>query len=58
MAPTAIKPFYAVYNFTGALTTDRTVTLPSCAKIGYAINNTTGGHNVILSAGGTTLGDW
>jgi len=46
---------YAVYNFTGALTADRTVTLPASAKIGYAINATTGGHNVILSAGGTTL---
>lgn len=46
---------YLVYNFTGALTADRTVTLPANAKVGYAINATTGGHNVILSAGGTTL---
>lgn len=46
---------YLRYNFTGALTADRTVTLPANVKVGYASNNTTGGHNVILSAGGTTL---
>jgi hypothetical protein len=49
------QALYAVYNFTGALTADRTITLPASVKIGYAINSTTGGHNVILSAGGTTL---
>lgn len=46
---------YARYSFTGALTADRTVTLPASQKIGWASNNTSGGHNVILSAGGTTL---
>jgi hypothetical protein len=46
---------YLRYNFTGALTADRTVTLPANVKVGWASNNTTGGHNVILSAGGTTL---
>ena len=46
---------YLVYNFTGALTANRTVTLPANQKVGWAANNTTGGHNVILSAGGATL---
>lgn len=46
---------YLRYNFTGALTADRTVTLPANVKVGYASNNTTGGHNVILSAGGITI---
>lgn len=46
---------YKVYSFTGALTADRTVTLPANMKVGFAINNTSGGHNVILSAGATTL---
>lgn len=42
--------------FTGALTADRTVTLPLVARDGWATNNTTGGHNIILSTGsGTTL---
>jgi hypothetical protein len=49
------QAIYAIYNFTGALTANRTVTLPANVKIGYAINATTGGHNVILSAGATTL---
>lgn len=43
---------YASYIFTGSLTADRTVTLPSNPKIGYATNLTT--HNVILTAGGST----
>ncbi len=46
---------YATYNITGAWTADRTITLPANAKIGRVINGTTGGHNVILSAGATTL---
>lgn len=52
---TSDTSLYAVYQFTGALTADRTVTLPSNYKIGIAINATSGGHNVILNAGGTTL---
>src|SRR6185437_17146909 len=40
-----------VYNFTGALSANCTVTLPPNAKFGYAINSTTGGHTVILTTG-------
>jgi hypothetical protein len=44
------------YVFTGALTANRTVTLPACQKRGYAADNTSGGHSVILTTGsGTTL---
>lgn len=46
---------YYSYNFTGALTANRTVTLPNVQRQGWAANNTTAGFNVILSAGGTTL---
>ena len=47
------RPLLQVY--TGALTGDCTVTVPNVPKIGYAQNNTTGGHNIILTAGaGTT----
>lgn len=46
---------YKRYSFTGALTADRTVTLPANMKVGYATNATSGGKNVILSAGATTL---
>lgn len=46
---------YQVYNFTGALTGNCTVTMPNVPKVGWAVNNTTGGYNVVLSAGsGTT----
>ena len=46
---------YLRYNFTGALTADRTVTLPAVEKVGWATNATTGSHNVILTAGTGTL---
>jgi hypothetical protein len=46
---------YGRYAFTGALTADRTVTLPATTKMGWATNSTTGGCYVILSAGSTTL---
>jgi len=46
---------YKRYNFTGALTAQRTVTIPNVQRDGQATNNTTGGFNVVLSAGGTTL---
>lgn len=42
------------YAFSGALTGNCTVTLPANVKFGWAINNTTGGYSVILSAGGAT----
>ena len=43
------------YSFTGTLTANCTVTLPSNIKVGYAVNNTTGGYSVILTTGsGTT----
>jgi hypothetical protein len=41
-------------SFTGALTGACTVTLPNVQKWGYAQNATTGGQNVVLSAGGST----
>jgi len=44
-----------VQQYTGALTANCTVTLPNVPKFGYAVNLTTGGFNVILTAGaGTT----
>lgn len=46
---------YLITKITGAWTADRTITLPGNAKVGWIVNGTTGGHNVILSAGGTTL---
>lgn len=45
---------YLVQQYAGALTGACTVTIPNLAKVGWAQNNTTGGFNVILSAGGTT----
>ena len=43
-------------SYTGALTSACTVTMPNVPKVGYAQNSTTGGQNVILTAGaGTTL---
>jgi hypothetical protein len=47
-----------LYPFVGALTGDCTVTIPSVVKIGWALNATTGSHNVILKTaigGGGTL---
>src|SRR6185436_1880195 len=44
-----------IVKFTGTLTADRTITVP--AEEGYSIiayNNTTGGFNLVFSAGGTT----
>lgn len=46
---------YLVQNYTGALSGDCTVTVPNLQRIGWAQNSTTGGFNVILSAGGTTV---
>lgn len=46
-----------VYNFTGALTANCTVTLPQSVKFGYAVNSTTGGFSPVLTTGtgGSTL---
>ena len=45
-----------IQSYTGALAAGCTVTLPNVAKLGLAVNNTTGGFNVILTAGaGTTV---
>jgi hypothetical protein len=45
-----------IQNYTGALTANCTVTLPNVPKVGWAVNNTTGGYSVILTAGaGTTV---
>jgi hypothetical protein len=40
---------YALIAFTGALTADRRVTYPANAYRGWAVNNTTGGHRVIVA---------
>jgi len=45
----------AVLNFTGALSANCTVTAPAVEKVYIVANNTTGGYNVIMSAGGTTV---
>lgn len=43
-------------NFSGALTAVCTVTLPNVPKIGFAVNSSTGGFNVVMTAGsGTTV---
>lgn len=42
----------AVYNFTGALTTNCIITIPSVPKVGWMINNTTGGFYVALTTSG------
>jgi len=47
---------YYGYKFTGALTANRTVTIPDVQRQGWAQNNTTGGFNIILKSGaGTTI---
>src|SRR5579859_3543066 len=39
-------------KFTGALTGNNTITLPSgCAKLFMVLNSTTGGHNLIFTVG-------
>ena len=45
----------AVLNFTGALSANCTVTAPSVNKVYIVANNTSGGYNVIMSSGGTTV---
>lgn len=45
---------YLKQTYTGALLGACTVTIPNVARVGWAQNLTTGGFNVILSAGGTT----
>lgn len=42
----------AVYNFTGALTSNCIITIPSVPKVGWIINNTTGGFYVALTTAG------
>lgn len=52
---TADQSRQALYPFVGALAADCTVTIPGVAKIGWVLNATTGGHNVIVKVGaGTT----
>lgn len=52
----------AIINFTGTLTTGRTITIPSVAKVYILKNATTGGHALTISNGGTTKalsnGEW
>lgn len=48
-APDQARPL--IQNYINAIPGNCTVTLPNEPKVGYAINNTTGGHNVILTAG-------
>ena len=45
----------AVLNFTGTLSANCTVTAPAVEKVYIIANNTTGGYNVIMSSGGTTV---
>lgn len=45
---------YLAQNYTGALTGNCTVTMPNVNRVGWAVNSTTGGHNVILTTGGGT----
>lgn len=46
---------YMMLNFTGALTADRTVTIPTVSKIYFVANSTSGGFSVVISTGsGTT----
>lgn len=45
---------YLRQNYIGALTGDCTITIPNLDRVGYAQNSTTGGHNVILTAGAGT----
>lgn len=45
---------FLVQQYTGALIATCTVTIPNLTKVGWAQNATTGGHTVVLSAGGTT----
>lgn len=42
------------YSFSGALTGDCTVTMPTVPKVVWAANLTTGGNNVVLTTGGGT----
>lgn len=46
---------FLIQNYTGALANDCTVTIPNLQRVGWAQNSTTGGFNVILTAGGTTV---
>ncbi len=43
-----------MWNFSGALAADCTVTVPGIQRVGWAQNGTTGGFNVILTTGGGT----
>lgn len=53
---TSDQSIYAVIQFNGALTADRTITLPANYRIGKVANITTGGHNLIFTSGaGSTL---
>jgi len=52
LSPAQASAQYAVY--TGALSGDCTITLPSALFVGYVQNATTGGHNIILTSGGGT----
>lgn len=53
---TAAQGAAQVIQFLGVLPGDCTVTIPNTVFVGLAINDTTGGHNVILSAGSASIG--
>lgn len=45
---------YQALSFTGQINSPCTVTIPQVARMGWAINSTSGGNNVILTTGGGT----
>ncbi len=49
---TADQARQALYPFVGNLFSSCTVIIPGVVKIGYVVNATTGGQNVVLSTGG------
>lgn len=49
------QSIYRIIRFAGALTADRTVTLPTNARVVTFVNSTTGGKGVVLDAGGTKM---
>ena len=49
---TAPQASAQIINFTGALTANCTIVIPNATFIGWALNSTSGGFNIIISSGG------
>jgi hypothetical protein len=45
---------YPAYVFTGTLTADRNIIVPTNKKLYLVVNNTTGGHNLVIKTSGGT----